>query len=178
MVNFEDFFNKYFILRDPVFLFTVVMIIVSVALYAQEPMINVIVNTKVLKQRTRQPQCRNGKITKVFPQKDTTISKHSSQKQNITIEFADKTTKDYEATSHIGYDVNDEVLFDLINNTLELGCNSGENDKVVWDNEMIEKVPKNEASSSVEKTIYYDKHNNVIEKGQEYINAWLCFFCF
>ena len=158
---------------EALFIPSAIGVIVSSIVYGIEPVYNVVVKTKVLKVVNRRPLCRNGKIIKADPPKKPSTS---HQKQNLTIEFADKSIRNYESSHKRGYDVDETILFNVLENNL-LTCFQNEIDQLDYDNSSA-KIGMNEPTPS-ETTVYYDKHDNRIDKGTEYTNSalyWLIGF--
>lgn len=168
-------FDKYFILNNGFFWFCFIMTIVSVIMYAIEPTYNVVdkSKTKTVKQSSRTSHCRMLKVIAVDPPQKPKTSRKSSQKQTLTIELPDKSTRTYANSSREGYDVNDTILYNIIDSTKCYG--STENDKVTWEDKSTEYVSKDEKVPG-EKTLYFDKHGNLIYPGSEYTNGWLWSF--
>lgn len=168
-------FKKYFILNNGFFWFCFIMTIISIILFAMEPMKNLVdkSKTKTLKLVDRIAFCRSAKIIAVDPPQKPKTGKHTKQKQTLTVELPNKSTKTFENSSREGYNVNDTILINVID---AIRCNDvNETDKVTWDDKSTTTVFRSDKVSN-EKTLYYNKHGESIYPGKEYINGWLWSF--
>ena len=159
-----------YIILDAFFVFCVIMLIVSASLYGIEPVVNAVdtTKTKSVNKPNRRPMCRNGKITKVEPERKVG---ETYPEQTITIELENKETKVFKGKGgKSGFKVGEMFNYNLLDGSKCYG--GGDNDQVIWNTGFITYIGKDEKVPQ-EMTFYYNKDGKEIGLGKEYTNNWL-----